>query len=222
MGMSYTRVTAPFAGLITAKSVEVGDLASPGMTLFQLEDNRNYRLEADVDESAASMVHVNDTVPVVIDTIGGDALQGTVAEIVPAADPASRTYHEIGLPAHDALRSGQFGRARFGVSANTLTIPRAAYRAARPVGRRLRIRRQRHRRIAAHQNRQISGDRIEVLSGLNEGDQLCMRPRPFPQWRTASASRRSRGGKWKTRPPGSAAWRAPSPMPSSIPSSLRS
>jgi len=47
----YTRISAPFAGVVTAKSVEPGNLAAPGAPLLTLEREGAYRLEASVDES---------------------------------------------------------------------------------------------------------------------------------------------------------------------------
>ena len=46
-------------------------------------------------------------VPVVIDSLGGQAISGKVVQIVPAADPASRTFTvKIELPANPLIRSG--------------------------------------------------------------------------------------------------------------------
>ena len=49
--LGYTRVRAPFAGVVTEKKADRGTLASPGMPIFTIEDTRSYRLEAQVDES---------------------------------------------------------------------------------------------------------------------------------------------------------------------------
>ena len=48
--LDYSRVRAPFEGVVTEKKAEAGTLASPGMPLFTVEDTRRYRLEASVDE----------------------------------------------------------------------------------------------------------------------------------------------------------------------------
>jgi multidrug resistance efflux pump len=47
---SFTTIAAPFAGLVTEKMVEPGNMASPGMPLLRLEDTRGFRLEIRMDE----------------------------------------------------------------------------------------------------------------------------------------------------------------------------
>ena len=47
----YAQIAAPFAGVVTARSVEPGALASPGVPLLTIEREGSYRLEASVEES---------------------------------------------------------------------------------------------------------------------------------------------------------------------------
>jgi RND family efflux transporter MFP subunit len=107
--------------------VEPGDLAVPGQPLLVLDDFRAYRLEAEVGESAIGRVRMGQRVPVTLDALGR-TLEGRVAEIIPAADPASRTVTvKLELPADADLRSGLFGRAHFLVGERqALTVPLSA------------------------------------------------------------------------------------------------
>ena len=111
---SYAEITAPFAGVVTAKSVDPGTLAVPGAPLLTIEREGAYRLEASVDESHLAAIRVGQPVSVTLDGIDR-TLEARVSEIVPAVDAASRSYTvKIDLPAlQPALRSGVFGRARF-------------------------------------------------------------------------------------------------------------
>jgi len=112
--LDYTRVRAPFDGVVTERRVDPGALASPGMPLLTVEAGGQYRLEVGVDERDLSYVHMGVAVPVTIDALGAQTLNGKVAQIVPAADPASRSFTvKIDLPANRNLRSGIFGRAAF-------------------------------------------------------------------------------------------------------------
>ncbi len=112
--VGFTKIRAPFDGLIIAKLADAGAMAAPGVPLLTLEDPSRFRLEAEVDESQIGAVRLGATVPVVIDALGNQAMTGKVAQIVPAADPASRTFTvKIELPANPQIRSGLFGRARF-------------------------------------------------------------------------------------------------------------
>jgi len=126
--LSYTQIVAPFDGLVTEKKADVGTLASPGMPIFTLEDWRRYRLEATVNESDLRYVHIGQPLPVQIDALGDQELNGKVVEIVPAADPGSRSFLvKVELPSDPALRSGLFGRAHVSRGERSaLLIPRTA------------------------------------------------------------------------------------------------
>ena len=180
VAVSYTKVIAPFAGVIASKSVDVGDLASPGMTLFTFEDRTRYQLEANVDESTVAGIRVNDSVRVLVDGASEDSIEGTVVEIVPAADPASRTsLVKIALPQNDALRSGQFGRAQFvaGESAS-LSIPRTALVARGQLEGVFAVGPDDVARLRLIKTGKTFGDRIEVLAGLSEGDRYVAKVTP--------------------------------------------
>lgn len=104
-------VKAPFAGRVTRKLADTGDLVQPGTPICHLEDPTALRLEIDVAESLAQALQPGKTFPVRIDSAAAD-LSGTVAEIAPAADPASRTFLvKLDLPPAAGVLAGQFGRA---------------------------------------------------------------------------------------------------------------
>jgi RND family efflux transporter MFP subunit len=127
IALGDTRITAPATGVVVDRRVEPGDLAVPGQPLLVLEDPRAYRLEAEVGESTIGRVRVGQRVPVTLDALGR-TLEGRVAEIIPAADSASRTVTvKLELPADADLRSGLFGRARFVMGERqALTVPLSA------------------------------------------------------------------------------------------------
>jgi RND family efflux transporter MFP subunit len=122
----HTVLRAPFAGVITAKQANVGDTAMPGQTLLVLDDPRALRLEATVPEIAARELHPGQAVPVRLDV--GRELSGVVAEISPAADPASRTVlAKVDLPADPALHPGLLGRLRLpSGQSRSIVIPASA------------------------------------------------------------------------------------------------
>ncbi|MFZ4629542.1 MAG: efflux RND transporter periplasmic adaptor subunit [Blastocatellia bacterium] len=110
----YARVAAPFAGVVTARHVEVGTLASPGVPLLTVEETGNYRLEVAIDELRMGQISRETPVKVQIDALGLGEMAGQVVEIVPATDPATRTYTvKVTLPIEPRIRSGMFGRAHF-------------------------------------------------------------------------------------------------------------
>ncbi|HXJ91207.1 MAG TPA: efflux RND transporter periplasmic adaptor subunit [Candidatus Binatia bacterium] len=126
--LGYTHIVAPFDGLVTQKKADLGTLATPGMPVFTVEDRRRYRLEATVNETDLRYVRQGQSVSASIDALGDRELRGKVIEIVPAADPASRSFLvKVEMPSHPALRSGLFGRAQFPRGVRTaVLIPRTA------------------------------------------------------------------------------------------------
>jgi multidrug efflux pump subunit AcrA (membrane-fusion protein) len=127
---SYTRVTAPFDGVVTEKMVEVGYMASPGAPLLRVEDTRSFRLDVRVDESRARQVSSGATVGVLLDADEGEPrdVKGVVSEISRAVSADARAFLvKIALPSTAGLRSGMFGRATFpGSVRQALTVPDTA------------------------------------------------------------------------------------------------
>ena len=110
--LADARVTAPFSGLIHARSVDPGDLATPGRALLELHDPEAMRLEAQVEERLLWSLEPGAAVTLSVDALEA-GFTGTVDEIVPAIDPLTRTgIVKIALPPLADLRPGMFGRAR--------------------------------------------------------------------------------------------------------------
>jgi RND family efflux transporter MFP subunit len=125
--LDYTKVTAPFEGVITRKHADVGDLATPGKPLLEMEDSRALRLEADVPEAVVGRLTLGQKLPVRIAALEKE-MEGVVSEIAPAADPGSRTFLvKLDLPPTAGLRAGQFGRVVMPVGeAAALRVPASA------------------------------------------------------------------------------------------------
>jgi multidrug efflux pump subunit AcrA (membrane-fusion protein) len=124
---SFTTIAAPFDGVIAETMVETGNMASPGMPLLRLEDTRGFRLEVRVDESRIGQIRHGDRVPVFLGTETA-SIRGTVVEVSRAVDADARAFLvKIALPDTPGLRSGEFGKARFGgTPRRALTIPASA------------------------------------------------------------------------------------------------
>ena len=124
---SFTTIVAPFDGMVTEKMAEAGNMASPGTPLLRLEDIGGFRLEVRVDESRVAQIRNGDSVPVFLGT-ETSSVKGTVVEVSRAVDADTRAFLvKISLPDVPGLRSGQFGKARFGgTSRRALTVPPSA------------------------------------------------------------------------------------------------
>ena len=91
--VGFTRIRAPFDGLVIAKLADAGTVAAPGVPLLTIEDPTRFRLEAMVDESQIGVVRVGETVPVVIDSLGNQTIPGKVARIVPDGRSGESNLH---------------------------------------------------------------------------------------------------------------------------------
>ena len=168
----YAKLTAPFAGVVTARNVEPGNLASPGTPLLVVEQEGSLRLEAMLDESRLGSVKVGQPVEVSLEALD-KKLVAKVSEIEPSVDPASRSYTvKIDLPAMAQLRSGMFGRTVFATSARkVLTVPAGAVQERGQLQTVFAV-----EDGAAHARLVTTGERgaagVEILSGLSAGEQV--------------------------------------------------
>jgi RND family efflux transporter MFP subunit len=176
--LAWTRVVAPFAGVIVEKRADAGSMAIPGVPLFLLEDPRRYRIESSVSETYLPFLSKGTRVRVILDADPGKPFSAVIAEIDPAIDPASRTFTvKADLPPGRA-RSGQSGKVRFAAGKGTvLAIPKRAITRAGgsdgvfTVGTPDNVVRLSMITLGAE-----FGDRVEVLSGIEDGDRVALSP----------------------------------------------
>jgi len=174
--LGYTLITAPFDGVITRKLADVGDLVgdptTPNKPLLQMENPDTLRLEADVPEALVGNVKLGDKLAVRIAAVASE-IEGTVSEISPTADPNSRTYLvKLDLPGATGLRSGQFGRVSVPVGeASAIRVPAAAV-IQRGQMELLFVVVNGHAQLRLVKTGNHVGDEIEVVSGLDSGEQV--------------------------------------------------
>jgi RND family efflux transporter MFP subunit len=169
----FTRVVAPIGGIVTGKSVDAGVTVFPGTPLLTVEEEGHYRLEAAVPESMMGSVKPGDQLRVAIDGIGVE--NGRVLEVVPAADPASRTFTVKVEIAAKGLNSGIFGRAYLPVGSHRgIMVPRAALREIGGVTSVWVVGKDNIARMRLVRTGRERGGRIEVLSGLSTGERIVV------------------------------------------------
>ena len=176
--LAWTKVSAPFAGVIVEKRAEAGSMAVPGVPLFVLEDPARYRIEASVSEAYLPGLKKGMPVTVLLDSDPGRSIPSAISEIVPAVDPSSRTFTvKVDLPP-GRVRSGQSGKVRFAAGKGTvLSVPKRAITRAGgsdgvfTVGARDNVARLTMITLGA-----AFDDRVEVLSGLSDGARVALSP----------------------------------------------
>jgi HlyD family secretion protein len=115
-------VTAPTGGLILSRSVEVGQIVSPGSgALFRLAEGGQMEMRAQLSQQDLAAVHVGMTAKVT--PVGSDrSFIGTVWQVAPTIDPQSRLGDvRISVPYDPSMRPGGF--AEVSITGGTTTAP---------------------------------------------------------------------------------------------------
>jgi RND family efflux transporter MFP subunit len=180
----FKRVVAPFAGVITRRNVDVGDLidagGGAGRTLFQLAQTDPLRVYVNVPQSYAQLVKPGQEVKIVQPELRGQTFRGEVARTSAAIDTATRTMQiEVTLPNKDgALLPGAYVQVLLPLQVNqqAMTIPTNAMM-IRGDGLRVAV-------VDASGKVQLRpikvgrnyGENVEVTEGVAVTDQLILNP----------------------------------------------
>ncbi|HKJ94952.1 MAG TPA: efflux RND transporter periplasmic adaptor subunit [Gammaproteobacteria bacterium] len=175
--LSYTRVTAPYDGVVVERQVDVGETVSPGSPLMTGLSLNRLRVEIDVPQRLAAAVRKAGSADVALPD--GTTLASDALTFFPVADPATHDFRvRVELPKGDhGLYPGMNARVRIGVGTReALLIPasavlyrselRAVYVVAsggQPALRQV--------RLGDHHD-----GRVEVLAGLSAGERIARDP----------------------------------------------
>ncbi|MBF0229282.1 MAG: efflux RND transporter periplasmic adaptor subunit [Desulfamplus sp.] len=91
VGLEFSKITAPTTGEVIKRMVEPGDLAMPGKPLISLRTETGFRIEAYIREGLISKVKIGMKIKAEITTLGVSC-DAEVEEIIPYADPETRTF----------------------------------------------------------------------------------------------------------------------------------
>ena len=180
VGAKDARVEAPFDAVVTARLVEPGDLATPGRALITLEAAGGFQAHLSVPEGYIRSLEPEQTLAVRVPDLTETVLTGTIATIVPAADPTTRSFTvKVDLPATAGMRSGAFVRALIPVAKEQLLlVPTAAVVTAGQLTGVYSLNAEGIARFRLIRTGRIFDDRVEVLSGLHDGDRFVSAPVP--------------------------------------------
>jgi len=180
----YTRITAPFAGVVTNRYADTGALVAAGTSsstqatpVVRLAQISVLRLVLPIPESVAAQIHLRDPVRVHVQALNKD-IEGRVSRFADSLDLQTRTMEtEIDCENRDGqLIPGMYTQAVISLAEkkNALAVPLeavvrngddATVLAVNPQN----ILEERHLRLGLEDDRHI-----EVLSGLNEGDRVVI------------------------------------------------
>ncbi len=179
--LGYLTVRAPFAGVITQRNIDTGVLVTEGSTmLYRIAQADRLRTYLNVPQIDADSVHVGQKATLIIPDLAGRKFVGTVTRTSNSLDPSTRTLLTEVQVANSGglLMPGMYTQVDLAVPrkdpplvipGDTLVVrgngPQVAVMAADGAV---------HFQVV--QLGRDFGDRLEVLSGLHEGDRLVVNP----------------------------------------------
>lgn len=169
-------VKAPFAGVVSQRAVNQGDIAGLGSPLFTVIDPSTLRLEGSVPADSAGLLVPGATVSFTVQGMGERSFEGRLESASPAVDPTTRQIPVIiTLPNTDgALRAGLFAEGRVAAEMRDgLVVPLDALAG----GAVMRVRDGAVEKVAVEVGiRDEDGDRVELTSGVSAGDAVLVGP----------------------------------------------
>lgn len=131
---AFKNVTAPFAGTVTKRKVDIGNLVTAGSSatttpLYQIAQNDPIRVFVEVPQSAAASMKPGTRVDITTNGVSARTFSGVIARTSDAVDPQARTLRvEADIPNHDgALVPGLYVEAAFHLpSEGRVSVPAAA------------------------------------------------------------------------------------------------
>lgn len=171
----YTTIVAPISGVVTARHVDLGSTVFPAQPLMTIDDEGSYQLELDLPESLAAMAKAQMPIQVTLDALN-TTINARIAELVPSADPRSRTFIAKVPLARKGVTSGMFGRGTvsLGSRANGILVPGGAIVEHGALTSVWVVDQARIARLRLVKTGKNVGGKIEILSGLSDGEQVAV------------------------------------------------
>lgn len=175
--LDWAMIASPIDGAVIDKKVDVGDMVTPGQLLATLYNPAQMQLVASVRESLTHRLQVGQDIGVRLEGLNKEC-SGTVSEIVPEAESASRSFQvKVTGPCPSGIYSGMFGRILIPLDEeDVLVIPRAAVRRIGQLEQVDVVDNGQTKRRSIRTGRTF-GDEMEVLSGLSEGEKVLISER---------------------------------------------
>ena len=177
----FKRIVAPFAGVITRRNVDVGDLIDAGGTrpLFLLAQTDPLRVYINVPQAYAQLVKAGQPVVVTQAELRGQRFKGEVARTSGAIDTATRMMQvEVSLPNREGLLlPGAYVQVSLPLAASrALSVPANALLFRAEGTRVATVDAEGRVRLRTIQVGRNYGETVEVLDGITAGDRLIVNP----------------------------------------------
>jgi HlyD family secretion protein len=190
-----TEIRAPFGGVVTRRTVELGDLITglstfgSGTTIVRIEDRRSMLVKLDVNEIDVAKMRVGMKAKIEVDAIPDKTFEGVIRKIAPASIelPAGQSTSGVVvkfkveievLGVSNDLRSGMTAKCTVNVVdlKNVLTLPQE-YVARKGQRRVVKVLATDEKGLEKATEKEItigsqSGSKVQIISGLRKGDRV--------------------------------------------------
>lgn len=173
IAIGYSKIKAPFDGVITQKYVDAGDMASPGRPVFTINNPKVYQLKANIRESLMPFVSIGQKLKI---NIGSKSYLGTVSEVTPNIDPATRTFPvKVTFKPVEKIFVGMYGKLLVPAGESlVVAIPKNAVYSTGQLKSVLIKQDDYCKRVYIQTGEIIDANMIEVLSGLSGVEKLIV------------------------------------------------
>jgi RND family efflux transporter MFP subunit len=170
--LKFTNVTAPDDGVITARTVTVGQIAQAGSEMLRLL--RNGRIEWRGEAPEARLGELKPGQRVTITTADGAVFNGSIRVVAPTIQAGNRTgLVYVDLPENERLRPGMFARGDIEIShAMAFTVPLQSVVSADGYSYVFVLKHDNHVERRRVETGGVHDSEIEVSSGLEAGDMV--------------------------------------------------
>lgn len=177
--LQYTVIRAPFDGIVSQKLVSAGDLASPGHPLVTVSNPGSLKITANIPETWIGNIEEGDTVMVSVNSANIYDLPAKLYAVSEAGDPASRQFAvEAELTDQslaEKLKPGMFAQVSMNLDdRSSLYIPQSAIVQRGQLTGVYTLSDDNKAVLRWVRTGQVSGDRIEILTGLKPGERYVI------------------------------------------------
>jgi membrane fusion protein (multidrug efflux system) len=176
--LARTVIRAPFAGIVSERPVNLGDIVQSGTLLFTVVDPTSLKLEGSVPAEGLADLRIGTSVTFQVSGSGSAALRGRISRINPVVDPTTRQARvTVAIPnTSGRLAAGLFADGRVATSERvSVVVPSAAVdrTGLRPMV--VRVREGRIERVEVELGLiDEARERTELRSGVAPGDTILL------------------------------------------------
>jgi RND family efflux transporter MFP subunit len=175
--LENTILRAPVGGVVSARNYDRGDMYSMGQPIYTIQQITPVKLLVPISEADYTKVKRGDKVSLTADALPGRSYTGTIVRLYPTIDPASHTFNAEVRVANEKreLRPGMYARVTvdYGTS-DSIVVPDAAVIKLQGSGQRTVFVLNSDNTVSVRtvEAGRHFGTRYEILSGLEEGEQV--------------------------------------------------